>query len=179
MQRIEAPIAEGRVGTMRVLTPKAACTRLVLKPSTVNGCVQVRSTLAIQPALWSGRQIGEWTAQEHQQLLLGLTGVGKDWKRIQQLMVPSRSEAEVRCHLHPSNARARVVHAPHSRSFSFATDPPLCRTLDSRPEATASARSSTATIHTAQAVFGKHTHGTAAPLPQFGPGGGPAASWTW
>ena len=57
--------------------------------------VDVRLDLCVQPDLWYGRQVGEWTAQEHQQVAMGLTAYGTEWARIQRLMVPSRSVIEV------------------------------------------------------------------------------------
>jgi uncharacterized membrane protein YgcG len=105
VQRVEAPLSKDRVGTLRIMAHQPACVRLVLRctregraagePSHKSAGVCVTSTLIVQPELWTGRQIGEWTAQEHQQLAVGLTIYGRDWARLQRLMVPSRSAREL------------------------------------------------------------------------------------
>ena len=88
-------MSDDRVGTLRVLKGQSACVRLALGCSATGG-VQVSTSLFVQPELWPGRLIGEWTAQEHQQLAMGITRYGHDWPSIQRMMVPSRSAKEVR-----------------------------------------------------------------------------------
>ena len=56
----------------------------------------VRISVAVQPELWPGRLLGEWTPQEHQQLTLALVTYGRDWQRARAMHVPSRSVDEAR-----------------------------------------------------------------------------------
>ena len=100
VQRIEPSLGADRVGTVRILTRQPSCVRLVLGTASGDGgggggSVLVRGSFFVQPELWPGRQIGEWTAQEHQQLAHGLTTYGRDWARLQRMMVPSRSAREL------------------------------------------------------------------------------------
>ena len=127
VQRVVEPVAgPNRVGTVRVLSAG----RTVTSSSS--------STALLSPSrLWVGRQLGEWTAQEHQQLALGLLTYGTarrrhapeydeheartqladqagglvDWERIQRLMVPSRSVDEIRRYAH-RHLRDRLAMAP-------------------------------------------------------------------
>lgn len=86
LQRIERPWpGSSRVGTVRVV-----------KLPTLSGEDESEQQ-QLQQQLWVGRHLGEWTAQEHQQLRLGLLTYGQgSWRQIQRAMVPSRSEAELR-----------------------------------------------------------------------------------
>ena len=86
LQRIERPWpGSSRVGTVRVV-----------KLPTLSGEDESEQQ-QLQQQLWVCRHLGEWTAQEHQQLRLGLLTYGQgSWRQIQRAMVPSRSEAELR-----------------------------------------------------------------------------------
>ena len=92
---------DDRAATLRIVREQPSRARLTLRCArSANGTVEITSSLIAQPELWRGRQVGEWTVQEHQQLALGLTAYGRDWGRIQSLVVPSRSALEVHARTH-------------------------------------------------------------------------------
>ena len=92
---------QARVGTIRIQSRQPPSVRLRLScvsggSDAPAGFGQITVSLLVTPELWEGRQVGEFTPEEHQQLALGLATVpGPNWADIRRLLVPTRSEAEL------------------------------------------------------------------------------------
>lgn len=74
----------------------------------------------------NGTRGGRWTSEEHAQFLEGFKMHGKDWKRISNCYVPTRSNVQVRTHSqkhwrsHPADLAAILAQQKMARTFPSA-----------------------------------------------------------
>ncbi|KAH9254417.1 hypothetical protein BASA81_007530 [Batrachochytrium salamandrivorans] len=87
-------------------------------------------TISVEEGNSGSTRGGRWTSEEHAQFLEGFKLHGKDWKRISNCYVPTRSNVQVRTHSqkhwrsHPADLAVILAQQKQARTFPSAAQVP-------------------------------------------------------